>query len=253
MRDDRDGTIVLEAPQRRVTADGLVFGATGGANIIQFPSRAGRDVQRSSQASGERAIAAVLDLLATTLDARSAAHPPTVLAALGALAGFAAQQKLMLEGGTVWAQPSRAEHLDRLLLSELPRDASLWRTLQTAAQALGAQHLPNPNTLLDATLRCVGTTQFGLITLPLEYRLLQQPQVALAAVWIPVRHALAPPPASAAHLPSVLADACASRIRSDARAVPPHVALRIVMQAALAMALIEPRAIPGAATKPLSS
>ena len=210
-------------------------------------------MQRSLQASGERAIAAVLGLLASTLDARSAAHAPTVLAALGALAGFAAQQKLMQEGGAVWAQPSRAEHLDRLLLSEVPRDASLWRTLQTSAHALGAQHLPNPNTLLDATLRCVGTTQFGLITLPLEYRLLQQPQAALAAVWVPVRNALVPALASVANLPGVFADACAQRIRSDVRAVPPHVALRIVMQAALAMALIEPRAIPGAATKPSSS
>ena len=156
---------------------------------------------------------------------------------------------LLLKGGSAWAQPKRAEHLDRLLLSETPRDNSLWICLQTAAHTLGALHLPDPNTLLQATLRCVGTTQFGLITLPLEYKLLQQPQAALAEVWAPLCRDLSNEGVAMAAMPELFAQACARRIAADQRTVPPHVSVRIIMQSALAMALLEPRVIPGAALK----
>ena len=241
MRDNGDGTLVLDLPRRRDDS-----GHVASAQIIPFPgSRRATAATGLENATTERDITAVFNNVAAVLGPRCAAHAPSVFAALGALVGFATQQKLIAEGGAAWAQPNRAEHLDRFLLSEQPRDGSLWCKLRAAAAALGVQHLPDPNKLLDATLRCVGTTQFGLITLPLEYKLLQQPQASLQDLWAPL---------SVASTPSGVADlfgeACARRVAVEQRAVPPHVALRIVMQAALAMALIEPRVIPGAMVKP---
>ena len=110
--------------------------------------------------------------------------------------------------------------------------------------------MPDPSKLLQSTLRCVGTTQFGLITLPLEYKLLQQPQSALLQLWAPLCRDLASVSPSNQNLHRLFAAASARSVCLEHRSVPPHVALRIVMQAALAMALVEPRVIAGAAVKP---
>ena len=244
MRDERDGLSVHEAARSAAIA-------LPSATIIPFPGRRVASPRNTTSAVDERAVNGVLEAVSSALAPRSAQHAPTLLATLGGMTGFAIQQMLLLEGGSVWAQPKRAEHLDRLLLSESQRDGSLWYALQTSAHALGVQHLPDPNTLLQATLRCVGTTQFGLITLPLEYRLLQQPQSTVCDVWAPVSRAVVQDGVSPAQLATALVTACARRIALDQRAVPPNVGLRIVMQSALAMALIEPRTVPGAALKPL--
>ncbi len=244
MRDERDGLLVLEG-----AAPGAVT-ALPSAIIIPFPSRRMPVAGSSKSLADDGSVSAVSDAISVALAPASAQHAPTHLAALGGMAGFAIQQMLLLEGGHAWAQPKRAEHLDRLLLSESERDGSLWFALQRAAHAVGAQHLPDPNTLLQSTLRCVGTTQFGVITLPLEYKLLQQPQATLSGLWAPVSRALVNDRASSARLPNALVQACARRVALDQKFVPPHVALRIIMQAALAMALIEARTIPGAALKP---
>jgi hypothetical protein len=213
------------------------------AEIIPFPVRNLRPARSSS--------ANIAAAIAEGLEPRSRQHAPTLLAASGALAGFAAQQALILEGGSSWAQPMRASRLDHLLLSTDPKDASLWWTLCVAAQELGAQHLPEPQVLLASTLKCVGTTQFGQITLPLEYKLKEQPQSALARLWPRVCATLDESPAKPPAWPRLMATICAERVVTARREVPAHVALRIVMQSALAMALVEPRLIHGAALKAL--
>ena len=242
MRDDRDGSLVIEATRGATSAQPT-------AKIIPFPSRRPSLSGSATTTADDRAAIAATEAICTTLSARNSQHGPTLLAAMGALCGFAIQQMLLLDGGLSWAQPKRAEHLDRLLLSETPRDSSLWFALQAAAHGIGAQHLPDPNTLLQATLRCVGTTQFGLVTLPLEYKLLQQPQATLCEIWASVSQTLRQDGVSAALLPSTLIRACALCVAKEQRHVPAHVALRILMQSALAMALIEPRTVPGAALR----
>ncbi len=212
-----------------------------GATIIQFPARRAPSVRSNS--------ATVFDAVTEGLEPKSRLHAPTLLAASGALAGFAAQQALLLEGGQSWAQPMRAKRLDHLLLSAEPADASLWWALSIAAHELGAQHLPEPHKLLASTLKCVGTSQFGQITLPLEYKLNEQPQAALGRLWTRVRTVLDDGCVKPAAWPRLMATMCAERVVAARREVPPHVALRILMQSALAMALVEPRAIPGAALK----
>ena len=242
MRDDSQDLGVLELPSARA-------GVASGAVIIPFPTRAPLSPRQPAAritVVDPRDIELVLQRVTRELDLASAAHAPTQLAAHGALAGFAAQQMLLREGGSSWAQPKRAEHLDRLLLSESHRDGSLWFRLREAAAEVGAQHLPDPNKLLQATLRCVGTTQFGQLTLPLEYKLSQQPQSSLTRLWPVVASDVG------GVAPELFAAVCARRVVIDHRVVPPHVALRIVMQAALAMALIEPRIIPGSVVKTTS-
>jgi len=216
--------------------------ANPGAVIIPFPGRAG-------QRSTPRDVVAALMDLAGAPGPNGKHHPATLLAAMGSIAGFAAQQSVLLEGGSAWTQPMRAEHLDRLLMSESRTDGSLWYLLCGAAHETGAHHLPEPQKLLASTLRCVGTNQFGVITLPLEYRLNEQPQTSLVRLWASVRETLAGARSGPSAWPSLTAVACARLIVREARHVPPHVSLRIVMQAALAMALIEPRLVPGSAVK----
>ncbi len=239
MRDDTHGSLVLDADAKGART----------ATIIPFPGRkpSPRPVSEPVAALDvEAAIAA----FAACLGPRADAHGPTALAALGAVAGFAVQQKLLAQGGAVWTQPQRAEHLDRMLIGGKAHEPSLWHRLREAAHALGAQHLPDPDKLLQSTLRCVGTTQFGQITLPLEYKLLRQPQDALADIWQGLAASASKGPNAAAQLHDLYAACCARRVSIERRTVPPHVSLRIVMQAALAMALIEPRLVPGANIKP---
>ncbi len=193
--------------------------------------------------------AALYATVFATLDPKARLHPPTRLAALGAVAGFAAQQALLLAGGSAWAQPLRAERLDCLLLSARPVDASLWSALVVAAHSVGAQHLPDPQKLLASTLKCMGTSQFGQITLPLEYRLEEQPQTSLVRLWARTRAALDAARLAPALWPAVVSAVCADRVAAEHGHVPPHVTLRIIMQAALAMALVEPKLIPGAALR----
>lgn len=217
------------------------------AVIIPFPGR-GHAVR------GPAAVAAnLLECVASILNPLSAAHAPTHLAALGALAGFAAQQSLLVAGAAVWAQPARAGHLDRLLLSPSPADASLWFGLRTAAESLGARNLPDPYALADSALRCVGTNQLGQITLPLEYRLLEQPQSTLVQLWPQLRTTLSDAAVPPAQWPALLSAVAVRRVALEQRQMPVPVALRVVMQAALAMALIEPRIIPAALGKPASA
>lgn len=242
MRDDSDMTSVLG--DRRPSP---------GAVIIPFPGRtASRPLPAAAHvatASSPAPLQSLLSVISTAIDASTQPHAPSLLAAAGAVAGFAAQQALVMEGGATWIQPQRAEHLDRLLLSESRADRSLWHTLCVTAHDLGTQHLPEPQKLLASTLKCLGTSQFGVITLPLEYRLKEQPQAALIRHWPRVRDVLERSRITPAHWPELTAAMCARRITLDHRQVPPHVALRIIMQSALAMALIEPRLIPGATLK----
>ncbi len=243
MLDERDGLRAADAESGVAgSAPGLVS-----AVIIPFPRRA--SPRTAAQPVDNRHVGLALDAVTLGMSSRTVLHAPTFLSAIGGLTGFAIQQMLLREGGVAWSQPRRAEHLDRILLSERPVDGSLWSKLQEASRAVGAHHLPDPNTLLQATLRCVGTTQFGLITLPLEYKLVQQPQASVTELWTSVTRTIADEGVSNAVLPQVLIAACAQRVAADMRLVPPHVGVRIVMQSALAMALIEPRVIPGAVLK----
>jgi hypothetical protein len=188
------------------------------ATIIPFPIRGGRSVPALRPAGGG---IPVFDAVIDGLDAKSRIHPPTLLAASGALAGFAAQQSLLMGGGPAWAQPVRAERLDRLLLTAGTPETSLWRTLEIAANELGVQHLPDPQKLLGSTLKCMGTSQFGLITLPLEYRLQEQPQAALVRLWARVRTVLDDAGVASAGWPRVMALMCAERVVVERKHVPP--------------------------------
>ena len=241
MRDDRE-LLALDTD--------LAIAPDHGANVILFPSRQTRARQPVGVQITAQAVTSTFDLIATRLPPDCAGHAATRLAAVGAVAGFAAQQSLLLAGGLAWAQPARNGHLDRLLMSDGATDASLWYALRTSAHALGTRHLPDPQKLLEATLRCVGTTQLGRITLPLEYRLIEQPQPLLGLLWPAVRAGLDELLVAPSAWPLLLARTAAQQVTMEPRRVPPHVALRIVMQAAIAMALIEPRGIQGAAVKP---
>lgn len=243
MRDDMDGMLVLEKA-------GAHDGSTArSATIIPFPMRKS-PVRTEARPQRAMPVEDTLAAFEIQFGTRLNAHGPTALAAIGALAGFSAQQKLIAKGGPTWMQPQRAEHLDRMLIGGNAAEPSLWIRLAETAQKLGAQHLPDPDKLLQSTLRCVGTAQFGQITLPLEYKLLRQPQEALGDLWQSLASMAATRAGGFAMLPDLFAECCARRVAIERHTVPPHVALRIAMQAALAMALVEPRLVPGSCLKP---
>ncbi|MEQ1649713.1 MAG: hypothetical protein ABL898_14105 [Hyphomicrobiaceae bacterium] len=174
---------------------------------------------------------------------------PTTLGALGAVAGFAAQQSLLLRGPTLWHQPMRAAHLDRMMVSDAATDMSLWHQLKAATATHGTTQLPDPKKLLAVTQKCLGTNQFGVIILPPAHRLSEQPQTGLIRLWARVRDAFDAGRIPPETWPVICSRAAAAAIAGDLTKVPVHVAVRIIMQAALAMALVEPRQIPGAAVK----
>ena len=203
----------------------------------------------------------VAHLTSLAIETAPEGHPATTsLATLGGIAGFAAQQSLLVRGPSHWTQPMRAEHLDRLLVaneavfggtpgpsgSALP---SLWMRLKDAAGPAAADRLPNPIQFLAAAQKCVGTSQLGVITLPPQHRLAEQPQTGLTRLWARARQSFDANGVDCAHWPAVTAAAAATPIPLTAGRVPLPVARRLVMQSALSMALIEPRQIPGAALR----
>ncbi len=262
---DHDGHFTATDSAR----DAVETKAASGAIIIQFPvirrpvpkpdAKGAAIPAASSQASAaihtlrhtdHASLAAdLIALVAHAAAERTAPSGPTTLGALGAVAGFAAQQSLLLRGPTHWHQPMRAAHLDRILVSDAAADMSLWHQLKAATALQGTTQLPDPKKLLAVTQKCLGTNQFGVITLPPAHRLAEQPQTGLIRLWARVRDAFDAARIPPDQWPVICNRAAAAAVAGDLTQVPLHVAVRIIMQAALAMALVEPRQIPGAAVK----
>lgn len=222
-------------------AHGTTNGPLRQATLFEFP------VRPDSADVTARLTAA---LLAMALENTPRKLPtPSSLAVLGGIAGFAAQQSLMLRGNPYWGQPMRAAHLDRMLISDKSEHASLWLRVREMALSMGQTRLPDPGRLLVATQKCVGTNQLGVITLPPQHRLTEQPQTGVTRLWARVRSAFDDHAVEPYLWPGIAARAAAEQLALSGGKVPMHVAVRITMQSALGMALIEPKQIPGAALR----
>lgn len=262
----RAGATILAFPAHRVKAqpgggsagkDGAGRGGASGAALesgtlsLPFPLRQATLFEFPVRPdAGDVTARMTAALIAMALENTPRKTPtPSTLAVLGGIAGFAAQQSLMLRGNPYWGQPMRAAHLDRMLISDKSEHASLWLRVREMALSMGQTRLPDPGRLLVATQKCVGTNQLGVITLPPQHRLTEQPQTGVTRLWARVRSALDDQKVEPYLWPGIAARAAAEQLALSGGKVPIHVAVRITMQAALGMALIEPKQIPGAALR----
>ena len=185
-------------------------------------------------------------------------HCETILTAIGALAGYAAQQALwegmvkpgklaISEAFTVMETPSGATYffgdtLDALLASMEPKHLSIWKIVAGGTLAQGGDHLPDIGNLLRHCAATVGTSAFGLPRLPDEHLPSIMPRAALERFWPGIRLLLTL--AEPLHWPLHVANAAQKLMHQMKGAIAPDLAVRIIMEAAVPMSRVDPATVP---------
>lgn len=188
-------------------------------------------------------------------DPKGRVHVETMLSALGALAGFGCQMAVReavkagrlnpdgalvevttKDGGTYYF----GDQINQPLL-EAP--ISVWKLIAGAAQHAGAKELPDILEIVRHVSASVGGGGFGVLTVDAKNQPHEAPIEALKTYW-PSSHALI---RSLNGYPIMLGwffAGAAQGVIVDARQViDPALSCRIVMEAAVAMSKVDPRAI----------
>ena len=189
-------------------------------------------------------------------------HVETVLTALGALAGFAAQMAIredFIKSGKVSAEKAFkvvttkdgatyyfGDVLNEGLVATRQGSLSVWSLVGGAAQHLGAKSLPDLKDLFAHVSRTVGGSSFGVPRLPAEHMPRQLPFELLDKFWNPVRNFMATSVSAPGYWPLVLSYAAQIAIKRAQGLVEPEVSARIVMEAAVPMSKVDPRRVHGA-------
>jgi hypothetical protein len=185
-------------------------------------------------------------------------HCETLLTAIGALCGYAAQQALwegMVKPGKlaiaqafkVMETPSGATYffgdtLDSLLVSMEPKHVSVWKIVAGGVLATGGEHLPNVNDLLRHSAATAGTSAFGLPRLPDDHLPSILPRAAVERFWPGARLLLAL--SDPLQWPLLMAHAAQKLMLSMKGSIAPDLAVRIVMEAAVPMSRVDPATVP---------
>jgi hypothetical protein len=181
-----------------------------------------------------------------------------VLCALGALAGYAAQQALwegmvkpgklaIAEAFKVMETPSGATYffgdtLDSLLVSMEPKHVSVWKIVAGGVLAAGGEHLPNTNDLLRHCAATAGTSAFGLPRLPDDHLPSILPRAAVERFWPGARLLLSL--ADPLQWPLLMAHAAQKLMLAMKGSIAPDLAVKIVMEAAVPMSRVDPTTVP---------
>ena len=181
-------------------------------------------------------------------------HAESLLCALGALSGFGCQMavralvklgQVPAQGAFVVAETAEGPFYfgDQLNQPLLEAQMSVWAQVAGAAKAAGAAELPDINDIAAFVAGSVGGPQFGTLRVPEENQPHQTPFEALRTQW----------PAAWAHIQARHGDPsftgwyfamAAAQVLPQMKAVlEPGLATRIVMEAAVAMAKIDPKRI----------
>lgn len=185
-------------------------------------------------------------------------HCETTLTAVGALAGYAAQQALwegmvkpgkmaIREAFQVIESPSGqtfffGEALDTILASVERTNPSIWKIVAGGTLGPGGEHLPDLPNLFRHCAATAGTSQFGIPRLPDDHLPTMLPREALERFWPGARLllALAEPLAWPLHM----AQAAQKLMLAMKGSIAPDLAVRIVMEAAVPMSRIDPTTVP---------
>jgi hypothetical protein len=191
-------------------------------------------------------------------------QPESVLCALGALAGYAAQQaireavvkpgKLGLDQAFVVIETRSGEVFffgDLLNAIIVAKDgaqnaetghASIWKIVSSAGYEAGALNLPDVTDMIKHCAATVGSQDFGIPRVPEAHMPEIMPREALSRFWHAARRKLAgTEPMS---WPLHLALAAHKLILDLKDQIRPAVAVQIVMEAAVPMSKIDPVTLP---------
>lgn len=183
----------------------------------------------------------------------------TILTAVGALAGFAAQHgiweavvkpgKMAIQQAFVVVETRSGEayffgdFLNNILATEKPQYLSVWRIISGAAKAMGAAELPDLVPIFKHSAETVGTAQFGIPNLPDGHTPAMLPRDALIRFW-PQCLKLLKVGADPMTCAIDVATAAEQLMLSMKGQIDPTLAARIVMEAAIPMSKIDPLTVP---------
>jgi hypothetical protein len=188
-----------------------------------------------------------------------------VLCALGALAGYAAQQaireavvktgKLSLDQAFVVIETRSGEVyffgdlLNAVIVAKGGADAakdsghaSIWKIVSAAGYEAGALNLPDVTDMIKHCAATVGGQDFGIPRVPDAYMPEILPREAVSRFWPETRRKLAN--AEPMSWPLHLAMAARTLIMDLKDAVRPDIAVQIVMESAVPMSKIDPVTLP---------
>jgi hypothetical protein len=200
----------------------------------------------------------VADWLMRELKDQRGVHCETMLTAIGALAGYAAQQALwegmvkpgklaIREAFKVVETPSGATYffgdaLDAIIASVEPKHLSIWKIVAGNVLAGGGEHLPEMGNLFRHCEATAGTAQFGLPRLPDDHLPSMLPRAALERFWPGARLFLAL--AEPLTWPLHMAHAAQKLMLAMKGSIAPDLAVKIVMEAAVPMSRVDPTTVP---------
>ena len=222
-----------------------------GPGVISFG-----DGTDSSDSAEDR----VVQLLETIYRSDDGIQPETILSAIGALAGFAAQEAVWegvvrpnrlnvkqvffvvntKDGGTFYF----GDFLNKILASMTEGELSIWRLVAAPAAQMACGAVPELKSIFEENAKNVGTPSFGVPVFPNSFRLKELPREALRH-WPRVKGILLTANKMPLHWPLVLGVAAQKLILKNQALVPPDAAARIVMLAAVPMSHVNPATVDG--------
>lgn len=193
----------------------------------------------------------VLGRLMSAMKNDKGVHVESLFCALGALAGYACQANLREQAVTRGLNPNAPFQVakttdgksyyfgDPLNNALAEGKLSIWSLAAGAAQHNGAKSLPDINEIFQRTVSNIGSEKFGVPNAIEGHTAGALPSAYLKSLWpelLPVVRKLAGDPML---WPLVYGFAIQEAMDMARNAIPPHVALAIVMESAVPMSKVE--------------
>ncbi len=183
----------------------------------------------------------------------------TILTAVGALAGFAAQHgiweavvkpgKMALQQAFVVVETRSGEtyffgdFLNNILATQKPQYLSVWKIVSSTATAMGATELPDLVPMFKNSAETVGSPMFGVPELPEGHTPSMLPRDLLIRFWPQVLKMLrvGSDPLTCAVDVATAAEQLMLSMKGE---IDPALAARIIMEAAIPMSKVDPLTVP---------
>jgi hypothetical protein len=205
-----------------------------------------------------------LQRLLSTYDIAGRTQVGNVLSAAGALGGFAAQQAVwrcciepnhqnagdfLVNVGTKTGETFYlGEAINRFLVDTNQGRKSFWSFVAGAVPNPGPETLPDLTEIFRHVVKTFGTPAFGVVRLPQLHGLFDPPCATLRKNWEWAEKMLVEAGNSPSEWPVILGFVAHRTIvgaRKMSDRLPPSVAVRLVMEAAIFSSKLDPRTVPG--------
>lgn len=197
------------------------------------------------------------------LDQESRVHPETLLTEIGAVTGFAAQialrkevieprgldpSEILVEAGSRRGEKFYfGDALNAILFERMDEPPhSIWSYVAGAIPDPGADTLPDVIEIVRHAARTAGTREFGISRLPIAHRPHRPARRALNQNWQLMQRLLLTARQPPGDWPFDLALAAQRLMLMSRELLALKLAATIVMEAAIRMAKIDPKTVPGA-------